>query len=91
VTIDFDSADLRPLIAETVRAVLAEVDADRAKLSNDQLAFPEPQAAALLGLRPHVLRDCRLRGEIQAARVGKRCLYPRESLIRFLQEHSERG
>ena len=31
----------------------------------DRLGYPEAEAAALLGIERHVLRDCRLRGEIR--------------------------
>lgn len=78
-----DIADLRPLIVEAVRATLAELQAVDAKLG-DRLAYPEPEAAGLLGVRAHVLGDARRRGEISAKLVGKRYLYSRESLLAFL-------
>ena len=52
----------------------------------DKIAFTEPEAAAILSLRPHVLRDARLRGEISGSRVGKRILYERTELLRFLHQ-----
>jgi len=75
----------RPIIAEVVRAVLEQVDGDRAKL-NGRLAFPEAEAAALLGLRPHVLRDCRRRGEIPASKVGSKIVYLPADLIHMLDK-----
>ena len=69
-----DIDDLRPLIAAAVRATIDEIDADKARLG-DRLAFPENEAAGLLGVPRHVLRDCRLRREIVGARVGRRVVY----------------
>ena len=83
----FDANDLeslRPLIKAIVADVLAELrQADR-KLEGARLGYPEHEAAALLGLPKHVLRDCRLRGEIVAHRVGRRYVYSRDALRRFL-------
>jgi hypothetical protein len=71
-------------IAET----LDRLEAERAKL-NGRLAFTEPEAAALLGVKPHVLRDCRLRGELPGAKVGSKILYTRAELIEFLERQKE--
>ena len=78
-----DEADLLPVIQRTVAETLRQMESDRAKL-NGRLAYPEPEAAALLGVRSHVLRDARLRGEIRGSKVGKRVLYERDELLRFL-------
>lgn len=78
-----DIPNLRPLIAEAVRATLAEVQTDDAKLAG-RLGFPEAEAAALMGLPRHVLRDARLRGEISGRVIGKKIVYSREALQRFL-------
>lgn len=79
-----DIKDLRPVIAAVVAEVLAELRADESKIG-EQLAMPEPQAAAALGIASHVLRDCRLRGEISGSRVGKRIIYERGELLKFLE------
>jgi hypothetical protein len=55
------------------------IDAKSAWLS---LVAIEPR----LGVKPHVLRDCRLRGEIAARRVGSRFVYERASLIEWLRK-----
>ncbi len=84
----FDAADfdaLQPLIRATVRATVAEIEATERKLG-DRLSYTEIEAAAALGVARHVLRDCRLRGEITGRVVGKRILYSRETLLRFLSE-----
>ncbi len=79
-----DSQDLAPLVRAVVAEVLAQTEADQAKL-NGRLGYTEPEAAALLGVARHTLRDCRLRGEIQARMVGKRYVYSRDALLRFLE------
>ncbi len=79
--IELSAADLRPVIEEIAAEVVARVG----HVAKDQrLAFDEGEAARLIGVAKHVLRDCRLRGEIQAARVGKKNLYRREDLAAFL-------
>ena len=82
--VDVDT--LRPLIEVAVREVLAQVESDSAKLRG-QLAYTEAHAAALLGVQGHVLRDLRLRGEIEASKVGKRVVYSRDDLVSFLQRN----
>lgn len=86
--LSFDEADLRPVIEKIVSATLLQLQAEDAKLGG-KIAFTEPEAAAILSIRPHVLRDARLRGEISGSRVGKRILYEREELLRFLRQQRQ--
>jgi len=79
-----DISDLQPIIAAAVRATLEQIQADDAKLDGQRLGFPEAEAAALLGVRSHVLRDARLRGEISGRLIGKKIIYARAELLRFL-------
>jgi hypothetical protein len=81
-----DIDDLRPLIAQIVVVILEQLDADRAKLS-DRIGFTEPEAAAALGIQRHALRDARLRGEVQASRVGSRIVYRRDQLLALLDRN----
>jgi hypothetical protein len=74
-----------------VRAVVVEVLAaqagDRPSLPSGRLAYSEPEAAALLGLAPWVLRDERRRGRIAASSVvGRRIRYLRSDLERYLAD-----
>lgn len=46
--------------------------------------FRNAEAAAAIGVRPHVLRDARLRGQIQGRKVGKKTVYARDELLKFL-------
>jgi hypothetical protein len=77
---------MRPLIAEVVREVLAQLASEQAKLGDgNRICFSEPEAAVLLGLNEHCLRDERRRGRITAsAIVGRRIRYRRQDLERYL-------
>ena len=79
--------DLRPLVATIVTEALAQLRADETALG-DRLAFSEQEAARLLGLESHQLRDERLRGRIAASQiVGRRIRYRRDDLISYLARH----
>jgi hypothetical protein len=82
--IEIDQAELMPIIKAAVTETIEQVAAERAKLA-DRLALTEPEAAALLGVKPHVLRDCRRRGELRGAKVGGRIVYTRAELVEFLE------
>ena len=84
--LEFDADTIRPLIAEIVAETVARIDEQRARLG-DRLAFTEPEAAALLGIPWHSLRDIRRRGEIDASKAGRRIIYARDALIKYLKEN----
>ena len=86
--IQFDQDALRPLVHLAVAEALERMEAERAKF-NGRLAFTEAEAAVLLGVKPHVLRDCRRRGELQGAKVGSRIVYTRADLLEFLERQKE--
>lgn len=68
----------RPLIEEVAAAIgTRSGDADR-------LAYTEAEAAKLLGIATHQLRDARLRHEITATKVGGRIGYERTELLAYL-------
>jgi hypothetical protein len=86
LSLTLDQATLRSLIAAVVAEVLAQMEKDGARLDG-RLAWSEAEAAALLGLEPHVLRDERRRGEIAASLiVGNRVRYSRDDLVNYLAE-----
>jgi excisionase family DNA binding protein len=87
--IDFDSADLRPLIRECVVEVLDRLEGNAARLDSTRLAFTEAEAAKLLGVPAYTLRDARYRNELKGRKVGKRWCYSRAELLRFLGEEGE--
>lgn len=79
-----EAADYQPVIVKTVEETLRQIQADETLVA-DRLAYPEKEAATLLGIKSHVLRDCRRRGEIAGSLVGKRFLYERGELLQFLR------
>ncbi|WP_373653381.1 helix-turn-helix domain-containing protein [Schlesneria sp. DSM 10557] len=84
LTVSLTQDDLRPLVASVVAETIAAIKADEAKLG-DRLAFSEPEAARLIGLEPHQLRDERGRGRIGASQiVGRRIRYTRSDLLQYL-------
>ena len=85
-----DLADLRPLLDEVIVATLDRLRADAEKLDGKRLGYPEAEAAVLLGVNRHVLRDARLRQEIHARKIGKRYIYSRDSLLKFLRDDGQR-
>jgi Helix-turn-helix domain len=85
IQLNVDPEALGPLIRQIVTETLAAVEADRAKLTPNRLAYTESEAAGLLGLRPHVLRDIRLAGRISSSRgPGRRILYQPSDLLAYL-------
>lgn len=85
--LSLDADELRPIIAAAVFETLAQLRADDERLS-DRLAFDEREAARLIGLESHQLRDERLRGRIAASQiVGRRIRYRREDLLAYLSAH----
>jgi len=86
-----DVADLKPIIAEVVGQVLRELAGS--PLCSQQIGFTEAQAAALIGLPKHQLRDARVRGDIKATvRPGmKQVMYSRRALLAFVEGNETTG
>jgi hypothetical protein len=84
VKLHFDSEDLAPLIREILTEVLDQVNADNAMVGK-RLAIPEAEAARLLSMEPHQLRDERYDGRIKASMSrGGRIVYAKSDLIGYL-------
>lgn len=84
VNINLDAETLTPIVQAVAREMLAQLVGEQAKLA-DKLCYSEPEAARLLSLQPHQLRDERLRGRIKASKVvGRRVRYLREDLLAYL-------
>jgi|ERR1700685_655109 len=82
LTIDPD--DLVPLIQRVVAETVAKLDQERTPFGS-RLAFSEAEAAAMLGLEEHNLREARRKGAIQASRiVNRRVVYSRADLLAYL-------
>ena len=75
----FDLEETRDLIRQVVGEVLVAID-----WPVGRLALTELEAAQACGVARHVLRDFRLRGKIQARRLGKRVIYLRPDLLAAL-------
>lgn len=88
--VDFEDDDLTPLIERVVSRVLSQREAESEQVGH-RLAYPEAEAAALLSMKPHVLRDARLRGEVVASRIGKRVFYSRDALLKLLAKNQIDG
>ena len=79
------SEDLKPIIREVLSELLDHQSGERL-LPDGRLGYSEPEAAALLGLPSHRLRDARLRGDIKARKVGRAYRYARAELVRFIED-----
>ena len=84
--IQVETADLKSLIEDVVGQVVPRVLAEFAA-GDGQLAYDESAAAQALGVPRHTLRDARLRGDLDASRVGKRVIYRREELLAYLERN----
>jgi hypothetical protein len=85
LSLHLDPAALKPIIEAVVAETINRVEERRAALSDGRLAYSEEEAARLLGLEPHVLRDERRRGRITGSQiVGRRIRYTREDLVAYL-------
>jgi Helix-turn-helix domain len=81
---EFNPEAFRPLIQQCIEEAMARMEQARAMVG-DRLCYSEPEAAAMLGLEPHQLRDERLRGRIKASSiVCRRIRYTREDLMEYL-------
>jgi hypothetical protein len=75
---------LRPLVTEIVEECLARLEAAKGALP-EKMAYSEPEAAQLMGLNVHQLRDERLRGRISVSRVvGNKIRYLHADLVGYL-------
>ena len=87
LSLTFGPEVLRPIVEAVVEQTVARLDAARRQLP-DKLAYSEEEAARLLGVHTHVLRDERLRGRITASQiVGRRIRYLHADLIEYLMRN----
>lgn len=86
MNISLNESDLQPLVEAVIAITLRKVEDERRQVGQ-KLAYSESEAAALLSVKTHVLRDARLRGEIAGFRLGKGIRYARDELLRYLRKH----
>jgi hypothetical protein len=89
VRIELDESTFQQLFDDALQKALARIEGERARFGG-RLAYPEAEAAALLGVKPYVLRDCRRRGELEGAKVGSKIIYSRADLEAFLERQKEK-
>ena len=77
---------IRELIAEVLTEVLPVLD-----WPVGRIALTEEEAAKAVGVSRHVLRDLRLGGSINAARLGKRVVYTRDCLLEAINVAKRSG
>ncbi len=77
--LEIDSDQWRPLIKAIVAECLAQLP-----VADDRVAYTEAESADLLGVAKTTLRDERLRGRIEASKVGRRVFYTRSQLLAYL-------
>lgn len=84
--IAIDSEDLRPLVEQVVEATLKKLAENKSALgADDRMAFSEAEAARMLGMNSHQLRDERLRGRVTGSITsGRRVKYTRADLDAYL-------
>ena len=91
VSLQIDLVALEPLISRIVEQTVTRLEQARATVGDgDKLCYTEAEAAPLLGLEPHQLRDERRRGRIHASRiVGGRIRYQPCDLVAYLMNRRE--
>jgi hypothetical protein len=87
VRLSLDTETLRPLIGEIIEAVLQRLRDDAAAQGGGRrLAYTEPEAAALIGMKPYMLRDERLKRRICGSRGPRgRVLYSVADIEAYLR------
>jgi hypothetical protein len=85
-----DIDGLKPLLREMAAEVVSEmlsrgVAANADGEAINRLAFSEAEAASMLGIAPHVLREQRRLGKIEFCRgPGRRVMYTRQQINEYL-------
>lgn len=77
--IEIDHESLRPLIESIITETM-----ERCGKDGERIAYSEVEAAELLGMASHQLRDRRLEGAIKAKKIGKSYFYTRQALKKFV-------
>jgi hypothetical protein len=89
LSLAFSPEVLRPFLDMSVEQALQRFREEEAALSPGQIAIYEQDAGPMCGIPSHVVRDARLRGEITGSRLGKRIVYERDELVRWVRANRE--
>ena len=73
--------ELREWLTKVIQSAAEDLSSDT------RLAYLEHEAASLLGVQCHVLRDARLRGEIISTRIGGRIGYETSEIKAYLERN----
>lgn len=90
MNLQIDPAELRPLIEAVVTETLAAIRENSVLIDGERLSYSEAEAAALLGVRRHVLAAARRGGEITASKAGGRFCYEASELRDYLFRNRQR-
>ena len=81
-----DLESLRPLLSEIVRDAVAGLATKQPATNDEPRVYTESQAAELLQLQKHNLREARKAGKIAFTRtVGRRIAYTKQDIDDFLK------
>ncbi len=84
VAVVMDASAFRAAVAEVVADAMSRLDAARAS-AGEKIAYTEAEAARLLSLNQHQLRDERRRGRITGSViVGRQVRYTKDDLTAYL-------
>lgn len=88
LSLKLDAQALRPIVEEVLNLALARLDAAKAQVPAEPLAYTEARSAELLGMERHQLRDERHRGRITGCKIlGRQVRYTREDLLAYLMRN----
>ena len=79
--ISLDKTELKEIVKE-VHAEMTDRFGD-----DGRLAFCEDEAAKLISVKKHVLRDERLKGRIKPGKSGRNWLYSRRMLLEYVERN----
>jgi hypothetical protein len=74
--------------AKSLATLVGQVERSETLWPEGRLTVTEREAAEMLGIAAHVLRDARERGEIHFAKAGRTVLYTRAFLVGYLNRHA---
>jgi len=90
LNLQLDDNALEPLVRRVAEEVIRHTQGENAQFG--KLAYGEAEAAALLSLAPHQLRDERLKGRVEASvGPGRKILYSRQQLLDYLSSRRWHG
>ena len=85
VQINLDAESVHPVLQLLSESLLEQLKEQVRQEEPERLGYTEPEAAVMLGMKAHQLRDERLRGRVECYRVtGNGVRYSRQHLLDYL-------